>query len=57
MGIKLKQSDDTKLQMTGNLPEFIDQLNDMQEQYLRLPEQPPKKKKKKKQEEEEEEEI
>lgn len=54
MGRKLKQSDDTKLQMTGNLPEFIDQLNDMQVQYLRVPEEPPKKKKKKKQEEEEE---
>lgn len=40
--------------MTGNLPEFIDQLNDMQVQYLRVPEEPPKKKKKKKQEEEEE---
>ena len=44
--------------MTGNLPEFIDHLNNMQMQYLRLPEEPPKKKKKnKKKKQESEEEI
>ena len=40
--------------MTGNIPEFIDQLNNMQVQYLRMPEEPPKKKNKKKKQEEEE---
>ena len=31
--------------MTGNLPEFIDKLNDMQERYLRRPDKSLKKKK------------
>ena len=35
--------------MTGNLPEFIDKLNEMQDEYILAPPQKPAKSKKKKQ--------
>ena len=36
MGTKLTTSDDTTLTMTGNLPDMIDRLNEMQEKYIRI---------------------
>ena len=35
LGTKLKSSDENALNMTGNLPDYIEKINKIQEQYLR----------------------